>query len=188
MSKFNLSADELLLIYLTFLAQGEEGNTEYFKQWFQGGGQTRLRDLFNSLKEKGVILKNYNPTAYKPDEIEFNKHFLKSWLKSSGELGKELFNAYPSWLNINGRITPLKNISNRFASLNDFFIFYGTQIGNNPEKHKEILELVQWAKDNDKLGFSMLNFVISHQWESLKELKENPELLEETPNICIVDE
>lgn len=188
MEKFDLSADELLLIYLTLLARDDEEGSEYFVQWFRGGGQARLRDLFNSLKEKGIILKNYNPKTYVPGDIEFNKNFLKSWIKSSNQLGKELFNAYPSWMDVNGKLITLKNISNRFASLNEFFTFYGVQIGNNPEKHKEIMELVQWAKDHNKLGFSLLNFVISHQWESLKELRDNPELIDDAPNICIVDE
>jgi hypothetical protein len=30
MAKYNLSADELLLIYLTFLARDEENHSEYF--------------------------------------------------------------------------------------------------------------------------------------------------------------
>lgn len=78
MTTYSLSADELLLVYLTLLARDEEGHPEYFTQWFQNGGQPKLRDLFNSLKEKGIILKSYNPNSYIPNEIEFNKHFTKS--------------------------------------------------------------------------------------------------------------
>ena len=73
-TKYNLTGEELLLVYLTFIAQTENGNPEenriYFKRWYDGGGKERLRDLFNSLKEKGVIKKNYNPSVYDPDEIE----------------------------------------------------------------------------------------------------------------------
>lgn len=32
MATYNLTADELLLIYLTFLARDEEGHPEYFEQ------------------------------------------------------------------------------------------------------------------------------------------------------------
>ena len=73
---YNLTGDELLLIYLTLCAQ--DGHPEYFAKWFNGGGQTKLKDLFISLKEKGIIHKNYDPSSYIPDEIEFNKTFLKS--------------------------------------------------------------------------------------------------------------
>lgn len=75
---YNLTADELLLIYLTFLAQDEEGHPEYLSKWFSAGGGSRLRDLFESIKNKGLIKKDYNPTTYSPNDIEFNKNFLKS--------------------------------------------------------------------------------------------------------------
>ena len=77
MAKYNLSADELLLVYLTFLARDEENHSEYFTKWFNNGGSNQLRDLFNSLKEKGIIHKNYNPETYVPNDIEFSKTFIK---------------------------------------------------------------------------------------------------------------
>ncbi|MDD7757406.1 MAG: hypothetical protein PUJ51_23445 [Clostridiales bacterium] len=57
-------------------------------------------------------------------------------------MGRELFNAYPSFININGKMLPLRDISKRFSSIDDFTFFYATQIGHNPEKHKEIMELL----------------------------------------------
>lgn len=75
---YNLTASELLLVYLTFLARDEENHPEYFVKWFNNGGQSQLKDLFNSLKDKGIIHKNYNPKVYNPNDIEFNKTFLKS--------------------------------------------------------------------------------------------------------------
>ena len=32
---YNLTADELLVVYLTFLARDEEGHPEYFSKWFR---------------------------------------------------------------------------------------------------------------------------------------------------------
>lgn len=177
LSDYNLTADELLLVYLTFMARDEEGHPEYFKRWFESGGSSKLRSLFNSLKEKGIILKSYNPASYIPNEIEFNQHFLKSWTKHSKILGKELFDAYPPFMNINGKYAPLKDISKRFASLDDFYFFYSSQIGHNPAKHKEVMDILNWAKLNNHLNFGILNFVISNQWEMLKELRENPDLI-----------
>lgn len=49
-TQYNLTGDELLLIYLTLCAQ--DGHPEYFAKWFNGGGQAKLKDLFISLKEK----------------------------------------------------------------------------------------------------------------------------------------
>lgn len=185
MAAYHLTADELLLIYLTFLARDEEGHSEYFTQWFNNGGQERLKDLFNSLKEKGVIIKNYNPSSYIPNEIEFNKHFLHTWLKNGGEMGRELFTEYPPFLNIQGKYVPLRDISKRFTSLDEFFFYYGVQIGNNPAKHRKIMDILKWSKENNLLNFGILNFVISHQWEALEELKNNPEMIPFATNICI---
>lgn len=169
---YNLTADELLLVYLTFLARDEENHPEYFVKWFSNGGKNRLKDLFNSLKEKGIIHKNYNPEVYNPNDVEFNKTFLKSWIKNSGKLGQDLMNAFPSFCYINGKYVSLKNIAKKYSSLDEFFFAYSTAIGHNEEKHKEVLEILNWAKENDKIRFGICEFVISHKWNELKELKD----------------
>ena len=49
MATYQLTADELLLIYLTFLARDEEGHPEYFTQWFN---KIKTEDfVFEELKE-----------------------------------------------------------------------------------------------------------------------------------------
>ena len=172
MATYDLTAEELLLIYLTFLARDEENHAEYFTRWFSNGGCNRLRDLFNSLKEKGLIHKNYNPETYNPNDIEFNKNFIKSWIKNSGQLGKELFEEYPSFITINNRSVSLKNISKKFYSLDEYFFYYSVAIGHSIEKHKEVLELLKWGKETGKIHYSCLEFVASRKWEELKLLKE----------------
>lgn len=177
LTKYGLTADELLLVRLTFLARDEEGHPEYFKQWYSNGGKEQLKTLFESLQNKGIILKSYNPKGYVPNDIEFNKNFLKSWQKNSLEMGEELFNEYPPYIRINGSYIPIKDVSKRFASLNDFFFFYSKEIGHDPEKHEEVMKILRWAKENGQCNISLLNFVISHQWQALQELKENPEIV-----------
>ena len=171
MAKYNLSADELLLVYLTFLARDEENHSEYFTKWFNNGGSSQLRDLFNSLKDKGIIHKNYNPETYVPNDIEFNKTFIKGWIKNSGELGQELFDNYPPFVNINGRFCSLRNISKQFNSLDDFFFHYSSVIGHDIEKHKEIMKLLKWGKENNKISYGILEFVNSRKWLDLELLK-----------------
>ena len=178
LATYHLTADELLLIYLTYIARDEEGaHKEYFDQWFENGGNKQLRNLFESLKEKGIIHKNYNTNIWDPNQIEFNKTFIKSWAKNSLEMGQELFEAYPSFINIQGRYAPLKDVSKRFSSLDEFFFFYSTQINHNPEKHKNVMEILDWAKENGFITFGILSFVVSNQWKSLQELRDNPELI-----------
>lgn len=57
-------------------------------------------------------------------------------------MGQELLDAYPSFLYINGKYAPLKDISKRFSSLDEFFFFYSTQIGHNPKNHEKVMEIL----------------------------------------------
>ena len=174
MISYNLTESELMLIYLTFLAQDEQGShAEYLVKWLSNGGQERLRPLFESLKEKGIIKKNYNPSSYIPDEIEFNKNFLKSWSKNTGEMGQELFDAYPPFLNTANKLYPLKNIAKKFNSLEEFYFHYSVSIKHSAETHKEVMELLEWGKENGHINYSILEFVISRKWLELKELRDN---------------
>lgn len=173
MSEFSLTADELLLVWLTLYARDEENHAEFFRRWFTDcKGNERLKDLFNSLKEKGVIKKNYNPNSYIPNDIDFNSRFLNKYYKQSGKLGAELFNEYESFVFINGKNFSLKNISKKFYTLEEFFFFYSSQIGHSPDKHQEILELLKWGKENKLITYGILEFVSSHKWLELKKMKE----------------
>ncbi len=170
---YKLTSDELLLVYLTFLAQDEEGYPEYFAKWFSNGGHKQLKTLFESLKEKGIIHKNYNPDSYIPNDIEFNKNFLKSWIKNSGELGQELFDNYEQFLYIRGKYVPLRNIAKKFNSLQEFFFHYSSSIGHSSEKHEEIMDLLKYAKENGLITYGILEFVISQKWNDIRYIKEN---------------
>ncbi len=168
-TQYNLTGDELLLIYLTLCAQ--DGHPEYFAKWFNGGGQAKLKDLFISLKEKGIIHKNYDPSSYIPDEIEFNKTFLKRYFKLAGELGRELFEAYEPFIKVNGALYSLKNYSKKFYSLDEFCFWYSSTIGHSVEKHKKIIEILKWARENNLINIGILEFVSSHKWVDLEKLR-----------------
>ena len=169
---YNLTFDEFFLIYMTLLARDEEGHAEFISKWFSNGGNNRLKDLFNSLKEKGIIHKSYNPEVYNPNDVEFNKNFIKGWYKQSGEMGQELFDEYPSYVEIKGRLYSLKNISKKFYSLDEFYFYYSASIGHNPEKHKEVMELLKWAKEKNLINFNILEFVASRKWSLFKEMRD----------------
>lgn len=177
MSKHQLTADELLLIYLTFIAQTENGDPDknriYFKRWYDGGGNKQLKSLFESLKLKGIILKNYNPKSYSPDEIEFNKNFIKSYFKLSGELGQELWKHYPANMFLNGKVVSLKNFTKSFITLDELYFHYAKTIGHNLQKHQEIIEILDWAKKNDLVTIGIVEFISSRKWEEYQQLRIN---------------
>lgn len=172
MAEYKLSADEILLIFLTLYARDEEGHPEFFLKWYTDcNGQPSLKQLFTSLKEKGVIKRNYNPDTYVPNEIEFNKVFLKKYYKQSGIMGKELFDNYEPFIQINGKTASLRNISKRFCTLEEFYFFYSSQIGHDPEKHKKIMEILSWARQNKLCKISIIEFVASHKWNEFEQMR-----------------
>ena len=50
----------------------------------------------------------------------------------------------------------------------------GINTNGNLEKHKEVLELIEWSKKNGGFGLNMNigAFVVSKMWLSIKEYKE----------------
>lgn len=177
MADYNLTADELLLVYLTFISRSENGNSEYnriyFERWYEQGGNKRLKELFDSLKEKGVIIKNYNPSEYDPNEIEFNKNFIKSYFKLSGELGQELWKHYPANMFLNGKVVSLKNFTKSFITLDELYFHYAKTIGHNLQKHQEVIEILDWAKKNDLVTIGIVEFISSRKWEEYQQLRIN---------------
>ena len=184
MGHYGLTSEELLLVWCTIQAREEEGHPEYFKQWYEQGGKERLKGLFQGLKDKGVILKDYCPEHYDPNDVEFNKNFLKGWFKYSLALGQELFDAYPKVSMINGQWFPLCDISKKFNSMDEFFFFYAKEIGHNVQKHREIMELLKWGIANDCVKTNIVGFVISHLWDVIRELRDNPKVSNIVTNIA----
>lgn len=176
LDKYGLTSDELLTIRALLMLQNE-GNQDIFRSLINmyKHNNINLRSLLLSLQEKGVILKTYKiplvGEAFDPFEIPINKNFIKALYKSSFEMGKELFDAYPQFGNINGNIIPLRGISKKFDSLEQAYFKYGRAIGFNPDRHKNIIELVDWARDNNILNCSLASFIVNEGWHDLDALR-----------------
>lgn len=78
-------------------------------------------------------------------------------------MGQELFEAYPPFLSSNGKLLPLRNIAKKFNTLDEFFFAYSSAIKHNPEKHKEVMELLEWGKENGKICYGICEFIISQK-------------------------
>lgn len=177
MQKYNLSPNELFIIRILLLAQEEDDS--YLCQYFLLPEETRgdLREVLLNLQVKGIVLKSYKIPAkganFNPMNIEFNKNFVKGFFRCSFEIGVELFEAYPMFGNIQGSLVPLRGVSKKFSSPEDCYRAYGKAINWNPETHREILELLEWAKENTNfIQFSLASFVIDRRWLELKALRD----------------
>mgnify|MGYP003606075160 CR=1 FL=1 len=126
--------------------------------------EIKIGDLLDYFKETGLLPQD-------PDEIEFNQNFIKQYFKLTGELGQELMDAYPTTLYLNGKIVSLKNISKKFRDLQEFYFWYASTIGHSISKHREVLEILEWAKMNDLIHIPIIEFVASCKWNEFEEMK-----------------
>ena len=138
-----LTPTELFVLRLLYLAI--DGSPEFLKNYLSNvpNGKQLFRNVLISLKEKKVILSSFKI----PEEgetlhysnIPFNKNFLKMYLRESNELGKEFFDAYPAFININGKLVSIKNFTR--AGLYSFEEFCTYRCA--------ILVSVQWGKQEE---------------------------------------
>ena len=177
LNKYRITPNELMFIRTLLILQ-EDANEELFKTYIEilHNSNIQIRELITRLQAKGIILKSFkvpNPgEAFDPYSIPINKPFLKNLFKSSFEIGKELFEAYPQFGNINGCVVPLRTVAKKFDSLEDCYARYGKEIKWNPEIHSTIIDLVKWAKDNNILNCSLASFIINNGWKDLQALKD----------------
>lgn len=134
------------------------------------------RTMLTSLQKKRIVLQDYKipleGELFKPEEVLINKNFIKNFHKASFEMGQELFYAYPQFTTIQGIITPLRSVSKKFDSLEDFYAFYGRTIRYNPDLHNHIIELIKWDNDNSHMiNTTLCNFVVDHKWKDIEALK-----------------
>jgi hypothetical protein len=85
----------------------------------------------------------------------------------------DLFMNYPSSTTINGKTFSLRNITKLYKSIDDLSFNYGKLINFSPEKHKEVLELLEWGKENHLIQSGICDFISSMKWLDLQELKDN---------------
>lgn len=173
MIKYNLTAHELLTVKLIFLSQ--DGDSSYLNTYFTSGVSAKLKDTLISLQSKSIINKSYvipkDGEKFIPNDVEFNQLFINSYLQHSNDLGMELFMAYPIFMTIDGKNYSLKNVTKSFKSLEDFCFAYGKAIKFNKEKHKEVLELLEYGKEINYIRFNICEFVISQKWHEIKQLR-----------------
>lgn len=170
-----LNAEEWLITRLLLLASVEEEHKEYFVRYFKLPNRPDFRETMVSLQNKGVILKSYKlpkkGERFYPEDVEFNSNFTKNYFKYSGELGRELFDNYPISMVVQGVQHSLLNISKKYNSLEEAYFAYGKAIKHNPDTHKKVLSLLEWAKENRLINFGITEFIISHKWIELEKLQ-----------------
>lgn len=174
--KYRLTPNELMFLRTLLILQDED-DENLFSKYINvlKTANVDLREVLFQLQEKEIILKSYKipskGSSFNPIDIPINKNVIKNIYKSSFELGKELFETYPQFGNINNQLVPLRSVSKHFNSLEECYYRYGKCIGWNEEKHNHIIELVKWAKENSLINMSISSFVINNSWLDLQSMQ-----------------
>ena len=178
LEKYKINSDELLFITVILLIQ-EGDESPYINLYFSLPSSCRsgIRELLISLQEKQIITKEYKipPTGTKfiPEDVTFNKNFTKNFYKGSFWIGKELFEQYPISTIVNGTEFKLRRVSKKFDSLEDAYKAYGKAISWKPDVHQNVLELINWGKNNNYQFTTLSDFIIDHDWLNIAAMKDN---------------
>lgn len=141
-----------------------------------------LRQCLLSLQEKGLILKSCKlphpdsaTEGLTPNDVKFNKNVLKKYIRHSGEMFWELFEAYPSSTIINGKKVSLRVTfgNGGWSSLDEAASFYGKSIRFNARTHQQILNLIEEAKDSDLINMGLIKFLRGEEWKNLVDIVDN---------------
>ena len=181
LSRYNINSDELLFITVILLIQEGDENP-YINLYFSLPSSCRggIRDLLISLQEKQVITKEYKipptGTTFTPEDVTFNKNFIKTFYKGSFWIGKELFEIYPISTVVNGIEYKLRRVSKKFDSLEDAYRAYGKAISWKPDVHRNIMQLIEWGKQNNYQFTTLDSFIVDNDWLNIEAMKDNGSL------------
>lgn len=172
-----LTPTELFIVRLLFLAK--DGDPSSFINYASNisNGKQLIRQVLISLQQKKII----NSTFKLPNEgesldydIPFNMNFVKKYIRLSNDLGKELLDEYPVFININGRLVSVKNFTKAgLFGPEEFSQFYAKSIKNASVTHERVMTALRFAKENNIIHYSILEFIASRKWQEIEYLRDS---------------
>lgn len=180
MSKHALTAEEWLFIELLWTAN--DGQPEYLFKYFNECSKTAIpRDTIQALKDKKVFASSYNIPGigedFEYDQVEFSKTFINNYFKGSFEAGRELYDKYPPFIQNSDKLLCANNITSKgYNDENDFFLKYNKQIQYKLENHLEVMEILEWAKEQKLINYSIVEYVATRKWVEHRAMKESGEI------------
>lgn len=171
-----LTPTELFILRLLFLAIDGDSTmlVNYLSNVFEG--KELLKKILQSLKAKKVILSTFKipqeGESLNFKNIPFNKNFLKMYIKEANEIGKEFFDAYPPFININGKLCSIKNFTKAgLYSFDDFCLFYAKQIKSSAVTHERVMDALLFGVENNLINYTILEFIASKKWEEIEYIR-----------------
>lgn len=176
-----LTPTELYVLRLLFLAI--DGDPAYLINYLSNvsNGKELFRQVLISLQEKKIILSSFKIPCegeslnYK--NIPFNKNFIKMYIRESNELGKELFDLYPPFINIGGKLCSIKNFTKaNLFTFEDFCIYYAKAIKLAGVTHERVIDALEFAKENNLINYTIIEFIASRKWNEIEYIRNSGDI------------
>jgi hypothetical protein len=149
-----LTQGQFLLLFLMYKERLDL--IQKYKQTFPADDGTMIgRYWLDDLITRGFVAKEDNRTKV---TVLFKQQFCNKI-----DVAEELLKAYPSTLEIDGKIIPLTAIDTiEVANL------YIDKILDNREEHEEVLKDIQYAVQNNMINIGIKKFILSKYWLAIR--------------------
>lgn len=101
------------------------------------------------------------------DRLEVTQKFVDAVLVNN-KMEDEFFEAYPTWIT-NFEHPSKPEINLKLCDHDKIKDLYRYHV-KTKKRHKEVMNILNWAKRNDRIKYSIANFVTSKMWEQFEEL------------------
>lgn len=158
------------------LLSKEEDIQETIQRYFKLPEAARgsIIEMLESLQNKGIILKTYKlpkkGERFNPLDVPLSQSFQSHFFKASYELGKDLYDHYPTSTVVNGVEYKLRRVSKKFDSLEDAFRTYGKYIRWSQKTHEHVIKLIEWGKTNNYQFTTLDDFIVDNDWLNIESM------------------
>lgn len=173
--KYSVTPNELFFLKMLLLAKEEDIQDtiyRYFKLPEESRGS--ILEMLGNLQKKGIILSTYKlpkkGEKFNPLDVPLSQNFQNHFFKASYDLGKDLYDHYPTSTVVNGVEYKLRRISKKFDSLEDAFRTYGKYIRWSQKTHEHIIELIEWGKTNNYQFTTLDDFIVDNDWLNIESM------------------
>lgn len=160
--KLKISANQYLICMLVYDRDGAT-TIKYYNE--NSGNQFTYEEIDDLVDREYLLRLSKDRKNYQLDYFSTTTKFMSDFLIDEDDAGEEFWNAYPSWIWMNGRKTSAKS-----CDKDDIIEKYYRKIKGNKKKHQKVMETIEeYSKRND--GFATMGiekFVGSEQWTILQ--------------------
>jgi len=157
--KFQINANQLLFLTIVH----KKDYAPLYKYVVEGEGFEP--EEIDALVDKGLVIDLNKGDEYLMDSYIVTDKFLEGLYFDDEEApAREFWDMYPRMLYIDG-----KRFAARNTDKDKFFEDYAKEIGMRVDKHKDIIQALEYAVQNKLVNMGIRKWFDSKQWEAIQE-------------------